>query len=204
MAIFDDTFVDENVYSGLSVEPGHRQNLHELVVGSQGVHLHQRLQAQVARISEHNAALRGKADAIPVEARGDLSIDAFCGLRAQAGVDAVIEAAERALAAARQQDPVRNGVIFQTLTIPAIDLPGVEGVLQRHLPDLDTAAAVMVQAHLEGFGREGEAWVAEGLHLLPIDRRGQSVGPCPFCAQDLAASAVMGHYAAFFSDAYRV
>ena len=37
--IFDDQFVDDNVYSGLSVEAGHRQNLHEVILGSHGVGL---------------------------------------------------------------------------------------------------------------------------------------------------------------------
>jgi wobble nucleotide-excising tRNase len=35
MAVFDDTFVDENVCSGLVVESEHRQRLHELILGSQ-------------------------------------------------------------------------------------------------------------------------------------------------------------------------
>lgn len=37
--VFDDVFVDRNVYSGLDVEPEHRQNLHELILGEQGVTL---------------------------------------------------------------------------------------------------------------------------------------------------------------------
>ncbi len=39
IAIFDDQFVDENVYSGLAVEPAHRQNLHQLILGAPGVAL---------------------------------------------------------------------------------------------------------------------------------------------------------------------
>jgi wobble nucleotide-excising tRNase len=55
MVIFDDRFVNENVYSGLTVEPDHRQNLHELVIGSQGVALNRQLQDLVRRIEVHNA-----------------------------------------------------------------------------------------------------------------------------------------------------
>lgn len=65
IAIFDDAFVDENVFSGLTVEADHRQNLHELILGSQGVDLGQRLQALVAKIEKHNADLRALAVAIP-------------------------------------------------------------------------------------------------------------------------------------------
>ena len=35
--IFDDHFVEANIYSGLSVTAANRQNLHELVIGEEGV-----------------------------------------------------------------------------------------------------------------------------------------------------------------------
>src|SRR5262249_36473650 len=39
MEVFDDNFVAENVCSGLEVGPEHRQHLHELILGAQGVAL---------------------------------------------------------------------------------------------------------------------------------------------------------------------
>ena len=48
MVVFDDVFVDQNVYSGLVVGVDHRQNLHELILGAQGVALHQQLQNLIA------------------------------------------------------------------------------------------------------------------------------------------------------------
>jgi wobble nucleotide-excising tRNase len=39
--IFDDAFVAENVCSGMEVGTTHRQNLHELIVGAQGIALAQ-------------------------------------------------------------------------------------------------------------------------------------------------------------------
>ena len=39
MVVFDDVFVDLNLYSGLVVGSDHRQNLHELIPGTQGVAL---------------------------------------------------------------------------------------------------------------------------------------------------------------------
>lgn len=111
MLVFDDLFVDQNVYSGLTVEAEHRQNLHELILGARGVKLNQLLQQLVSRIEEHNAALRTKAAAIPVSERGPLSVDEFCALPARADINQVIQATERALAAAREQDLVRNTAV---------------------------------------------------------------------------------------------
>ncbi len=81
LVVFDDLFVDQNIYSGLAVESGHRQNLHELILGAQGVALNQRHQELVADIEAHNTALRNKAGAIPVAERGAFSVDDFCALQ---------------------------------------------------------------------------------------------------------------------------
>lgn len=77
IVIFDDIFVDENVYSGLGVDSDHRQNLHELILGAQGVALNQQLQAMIARIEVHNSELRRLANAIPPIERGPFSVDDF-------------------------------------------------------------------------------------------------------------------------------
>ena len=73
--VFDDVFVDQNVYSGLVVGSVHRQNLHELILGSQGVTLNQQLQTLIARIEQHNADLRRLGSLIPAAERGALSVD---------------------------------------------------------------------------------------------------------------------------------
>ena len=44
IAIFDDAFVSANVCSGIELRTAHRQNLHELILGPQGVALNDALQ----------------------------------------------------------------------------------------------------------------------------------------------------------------
>ena len=39
VTVFDDAFVSANVCSGIEIEASHRQNLHELILGAQGVAL---------------------------------------------------------------------------------------------------------------------------------------------------------------------
>lgn len=202
LAVFDDVFIDQNVYSGLAVEAGHRQNLHELILGAQAVALNQQLQQIIRRIEEHNTALREKAAAIPAADRGGLSIDEFCALPAHPGVDAAIEATERNLAAARERNPVRTTQLFDVLSLPAFDMAAIDGILGEDLPALDAAAAAQVQAHLAGLGPGGEAWVGEGMRRVPQPVAGAATVNCPFCAQDLAVSPVINHYRAYFSTAY--
>lgn len=201
LAVFDDVFVDQNVYSGLAVEPGHRQNLHELILGAQAVALNQQLQQLIRRIEEHNAALRERSAAIPA-ARGGLSADDFCALPVHPDVNAAIEATERNLAAARERDPVRTTPLFDVLSLPSFDTGAIDRILGEDLPAFDTTAAAHVQGHVAGLGPGGETWIGEGMRRIAPPGAGITRVNCPFCAQDLAGSPVIRYYRAYFSTAY--
>ncbi len=199
LRLFDDVFVDANIHSGLIVEARHRQNLHELVLGAQGVALSRRIQELVDRTEAHNRALREKAAAITEDMREGFSVDEFCALPELHGVDAEIEATERALAAAQQQDAVRTTPLFNTLVLPAFDIEALDRILGRDLPELDTTAEARVRDHVSRLGSGGEDWLSDGVQRLVA----QGEDTCPFCAQELSGSAVIAHYRAYFSNAYR-
>jgi wobble nucleotide-excising tRNase len=202
IVVFDDMFVAENVCSGVELETEHRQNLHELILGAQGVTLNTGLQGHVAAVEEHNKRLRGLGEAIPAAARGRLSVDAFCALEARADIAEAIQEVERGLAAARSADAVRTQATFIPLQLPAFDMEAIMHLLQRDLAGLEAGAAARVQAHLSRLGKGGEAWVADGMPRV----EGASVeaphDTCPFCAQNLTGSPLIAHYQAYFSDAY--
>ena len=146
--------------SALDVVAEHRQNLHGLILGAQGVSLNQNLQQLVARIEAHNAALRTKEGVIPRSERGTLSIDEFCALPARADIDEAIQAAEHNLAAANEQDLVHTTPTFDILNLPQLNLAETESILQQDLLTLDSAAATSVQTHLATLGEGAESWVA--------------------------------------------
>lgn len=202
LVVFDDVFIDQNVHSGLSVQTHHRQNLHELILGTTAVALSKQLQQLVERIETHNRDLRTKANAIPVADRGPFSVDDFCALQPRTNIDQAIQEAERALAAAREQDAVRTTPPFELLSLPELDLQAIEQVLQQDLPVLEAATVARVQQHLATLGQGGETWVAEGMRRIAPRVRPDGAGTCPFCAQDLQGSPVIQHYRAYFSDAY--
>lgn len=201
MAVFDDTFVDENVCSGLVVQPEHRQNLHELILGVQGVRLNRELQRLATQIDQHNTGLRTRAAAITTDVRGALSVDEFCSLPARSDIDQLIVEAERGLAAAQEQAPIRETPGFDRLTLPTFDIDEIQRVLQWDLPTLNTAAASRVQTHLASIGRGGEEWVANGMARVDRNLQGQTQ-LCPFCAQDLSHSEVINDYQGYFGQEY--
>ncbi len=202
VAVFDDMFVTQNVCSGIDIETGHRQNLHELILGAQGVSLNTLLQGYIAKVEEHNRSLRTKGDAIPPSARGSLTPEVFCALEPVATIAEAIQEAERNLNAARSAEAVRQEPSFVTIELPAFDTEAIGALLGRALPELDAEAAARVQAHLATLGEGAENWVGDGMHRIGAASVGQGHEACPFCAQDLRASPVIDHYRAYFSESY--
>ena len=202
LAIFDDVFVHENVHSGLEIEAGHRQKMHELVLGAQGVALSRRIKELIGRIEQHNSNLQEKRRALPQEELRGLSIDDFCALRARPTIEEEIQETERALAAARQQAPVQATPDFQIPNLPEFQLNAIEQILGEDLPTLDAVAAARVQEHIATLNSGGEQWLSEGMQRLSDSKADTSTGVCPFCAQDLAGSPMIAHYRGYFSEAY--
>jgi len=201
--VFDDQFVDENVYSGLAVAPGHRQNLHEVILGRQGVALARRVDNLTAEIAQRVQDVKAKAAVVPQDAMCGLDIDAFCGLAPVDNLDDKIVDLEKKLEAVRQSDKVRSARFFSRIGFPEIDLPQLSVVLGKQLPDLDREAVARVNAHFQGIGDKSEQWIADGTHrILRSDPPGNQES-CPFCGQSLAGVDLVAKYRAYFGKAYR-
>lgn len=200
IVIFDDNFVADNVCSGIELQTSHRQNLHELILGSQGVALSNELKKQVSRVEQHNIDLRAKGDAIPAMARGALTVNAFCKLKNDPDIDEKMQGAKRRLAAAKATDEIRQRHVFSELGLPDFDTNEINRVLATTLVGLDANAAERVREHISKLGDGGEAWVSDGMpRVLDSEDDHDS---CPFCAQDLEGSDLIGLYRQYFSEEY--
>lgn len=202
IVVFDDSFVTQNVCSGIEIDNDHCRNLHELIIGSQGVALNKTLQEQIKNIEEHNAEIRKLAANIPGSIRGSLSVDQFCALENRDDIDEVIADIERKIGAAKASDEVQKRPIFEKFALPEFDIDGLNALLSRGLPELEKEAAARVRDHLANAGRNAETWVAEGLPHVAAITEATGRYDCPFCAQDLGSSPVICHYQAYFSDSY--
>jgi wobble nucleotide-excising tRNase len=197
--IYDDVFVDENVYSGLNVEANHRQNLNEVILGSQGVALNRQLQQHVQRIETHNHDLRARADAIPAGERGALSVDDFCALPDQVDVEEALNESIRALAAVTEAEAVRRAVLLEEIAMPALDLASIRATSERSLEAIDSAAVARVEEQVRRLGAGSGTWLADGVTKMHDDHDGR---PCPFCAQSTTDVELVDSYRAYFSSEY--
>lgn len=201
IAVFDEQFINDNVYSGLVVQSPQREGLHGLIVGAQGVSLLRSLQAEVEAVEAHNTRLRILERAVPATALRGLTIEQFCALPDVEDVDARIEESRKAVSAAQQQESITRIKDLTELSAPQIDSYAIEALLQEELPELSADAEEQVSEHLAKLGPDGEAWVAQGQRLH--EQHAESLkDDCPFCAQSLSTSTLAKVYAHHFSAAY--
>jgi wobble nucleotide-excising tRNase len=200
--IFDDLFVHDNVHSGLTVDAGHRQNLHELILGREGVALARSVESMTREIANLQNIVREKADRITTDLRGKISVDEFCSLQNIPNIDSYIIDVERRVSALKEIHSVRATQQFDPFALPPLDGPSIQGLLSLALPDLDVIALTAVKEHFTSLGEFAENWVAEGLKYLPNSGSPGS-NSCPFCGQTLEGSVIINHYRAYFGAAYK-
>lgn len=193
--VFDDHFTAANVCSGLEVAAGHRQSLHELVVGEEGVRLQRRVEALTQEIADHQRVLREKAGEIPPETRGAYALDDFCALTEIPNIDEELREARLSTSVLRDQERVRSTGEFTPIALPTLPAQEVRDVLSTVLTDLDAEALAAVSAHFEHLGERGERWVADGVRLA----NGET---CPYCGQGTGGVDLVVYYRRYFSEAY--
>lgn len=195
--VFDDAFVHENVHAGLEVGPSHRQNLHEVIIGREGVRLARAVETQTELIAAHQRTVRDLEREFDRSIMGGLEVEAFCGLREPPNLDQSILNSARELQALRKAGEVQQQPLFSAFAAPSIPTDEITTCLARTLQGIGEAALSAVSQHFSSLGEEGETWVSKGMEFA-----GRLEEGCPFCAQDLGPSDLFRHYLAYFDEAY--
>ena len=201
--IFDEIFIDENVCSGLDVSAQHRQNLHNLVLGEDGVELDRRLRVLDKRNEEINSLLREKENEIKqklnVTFPPDLVILDFCNLDCDPDIDAKIENVTREINVAKNQEEVRNKPLFELIDLPSFDIDSITQLLTKGLQGINVSIETRIREHFDNLGHGAEHWVATGTDYLS-----QLGGhKCPYCGQSVTNIELIHLYRDFFSEEYK-
>lgn len=197
--IFDDNFVHENIYSGLEVSSEHRQNLHQVIIGSQGVQLARRVEDLTEQISIIQTEIRRRVNSFTADMLGPFTVDEFCALTPIEDIDTAITQARQRVITMQQAEAVRTTQPFEPFEPPTLETNAILTLLRGTLSDIDTQALRTVQAHLQHLGQLGEMWVSQGMELMGSSAQTHS---CPFCNQSLTGSNLINHYRSYFSEAY--
>ena len=203
VAIFDDTFIEENVHSGLTVSPQQRQRMHDIILGHQARALQRQLDNQIDKVEKLNQELRLKETSIPKSIRGQMSLDEFLALTSDPNVDDLIQDVENELAAIEEREAVQKTEAFQLLKLPSFTSCDIDQVLRLGLDSLESDALERVQKHLSKMDHNAEAWVADGMLYISSSDPEVDTTSCPFCGQSFNGITLVQHYQAYFSEEYK-
>ena len=130
LAIFDGTFVADNVHSGEVVELDHKRNLYRVIIGQVGVDLAQ----EDARLAGESRRLTGEvsaaAKAIQPHVPAGMILAAFLALDLDPDIEAKIAEQERMLEAVRQSAQIQARTLLTEVTLPQLP-DGLIGLLAR-------------------------------------------------------------------------
>lgn len=194
--VFNQDFVERNVYASTGVTAEQRASLLELALGDAAVSA----QAEFARQSELQ---RKKASDVRMAEgalkgyHGDLAVDQFITLLEAPNADAEIRALDKQIADAQGIDAILARPDFKKLIAPTFDLTKFKAVADSHFEQVQDGAEDLVKKHLNAhMGAATERWISTGLeHKLEPD--------CPFCGQKTDGIELIQAYKTYFNQAYQ-
>src|SRR5208282_3402449 len=196
IAVFDGTYVSENVFLGDVVDTEHRRNLYRIFIGAQGVTLAGRLNELDDQVSGKNSEIREVRTRLQRHMAPGMTAEIFIGLSEDSQIDAKIQAKEQELQAVQ-----RAAQLQQKGGLAAIAVPVFPASFAQLLAKTFASVAVDAERHVaehithHQMGGRGQPWLTEGLGYLTDDL-------CPFCNQPLTGVALVSAYRDFFSKEY--
>jgi wobble nucleotide-excising tRNase len=197
IAIFDATYVTENIFAGDLVDTEHRRNLYRVIVGAQGVTLAARVNELDNDIRTKNTEIRDLRTRLQQYILPGMTIEAFVALAEDAAIDTKIAAKVQELQAVQRAAQLRQRAILAPIAVPTFP-PSFAELLAKTFANVSQAATTRVAEHVAQHRMEGrgEAWLTQGLSFITDDT-------CPFCTQNLAPANIVPIYTELFGPEYR-
>ncbi|WP_024692132.1 AAA family ATPase [Pseudomonas syringae] len=195
MHVFNQSFVDRNVYASGGVLPEQREALLSLALGDAAVEQRAKYDSQSAvqrECSAKVAAVEGGLQGY----RGRLTIPQFIQLIPVPDIDSQLAEADKKISEARASEQILNRPIFRLIEAPTFNFDRARETLESSFESISVGAEKTAKAHFERHkGVSTERWASEGLHHLPDEE-------CPFCGQATAGSELLSAYKMYFDRSY--
>lgn len=194
IAIFDGTFVSENVYSGESVDTDQKRALYRVIIGAAGVALAEE-EARLSGESRTKTSEISTVDrAIKTHLPAGMTLEKFLDITAIDDVDAKITLQKTAIQTFNEATAIKARPLLKRLELPRVP-NNTEAVLSSTLESIPDGAEIRISNHLRAHDfPEGNDWVVEGLKHTDNN--------CALCNQDVSGVQLIADYRAFFGPDY--
>jgi wobble nucleotide-excising tRNase len=196
IAVFDGTYVSENVFAGDVVDTDNRRNLYRVIIGSPGVRLAERLIHLDGQVRTKTTEVSDNRRRMERHLAPGMTLQAFIALPEDAAIDTRIAAKEQDLQAVQRAEQIQRRPALADVPVPVFP-PPFATLLARTLENVAADAEGKVAEHVRSHRMEahGEPWLTEGLQYI-------SAESCPFCGQVLTQTDLIQAYRSLFSREY--
>jgi wobble nucleotide-excising tRNase len=196
IAIFDATFVAQNVHAGEFVGRDHRTNLLEVIIGEAGVALTKQVNDRDVAIREKNSEIGRSRKSIEALLPKGVPIDKFLPLAEDLNIDSKIKAKTDALKTAKEALAIEQRALLAEVpapTIPEVLIPLLGKTLEEVSADAEKRLQAQIARH--EMHEKGQTWLSEGLGYVKGD-------VCPFCGENVKGLDLVEAYKQYFSESY--
>ena len=198
--IFNIHFINDNIYAGMEIQPSHRKNLFEVILGEEGVRLKKEIQAIRERIQNGNKVVRETMKVIEMAIGDAFTARDFAGMDADRHITDRIAEKEHELETARNFQAILSTAYLAEL--PAFALPFNEALAEALLKQsIDRISEKYLQKFKEhktslGMGGAAEEWIKKGYEAIHDET-------CPFCLRPFDDTVeIVEAYKQYFNEAY--
>lgn len=195
--VFNQSFVERNVYTSTGVLPEQREALLSLALGDAAVAQREKFEQQAALQKDCAgvvAAIEGSLQGY----RSNLTVDQFIALQPLTDVDEKIADVDKQISEARAADQIAKRPEFRTVVVPSFNFDGMPEVLASSFESISARAEETAKVHFAKHKASStERWVSEGMSHMPDEE-------CPFCGQPTGELELLKAYKAYFDSSYSV
>jgi len=206
IAIFDSTFINDNVFSGDVVTNEHLKKQYGLVVGEEGVSLVRQIVDLDNENTENNTTIRNADNELKAVIRSILEplimpVDDFMALEEQANLDEAINQKQTEVQRAQKTKELKAAAEPKLFPVPT-ESEKFQQILERSIDEIAENALEAVRTHVANHSCESEGHMTHE-SWLEVGTAFPETKGCPYCGQPLQDKTLVDAYKKFFSESYK-
>lgn len=197
LEIFDSWFIDNNVYSGTDINIDHRRNLHNFVIGEDGVEYAKKINSFDNKLKLISDKISEKEQTLK-KSIGPFDVTEFINLVdfSDLNIDQEIEVRIKEIEALKKSVEISKKASLTRLSFPIIPRIELESLLSATIMDISKDAEKNTRDHISRcMDDKGESWVQKGIDYVKNDE-------CPFCGQPAYNNVLIKSYKSYFDGRY--
>lgn len=206
--IFDDFFINENIYTGLEIQSEHQKRLFQFAVGEKAVSLaKEKIEKNKEDLnSQKYPQFNSLKEQVKILTKGYFDVEEYVNLDKDSEIDNKINKKKQEITAVEQLGEIKekeNLKEVQDFSLP-LDLNEIKEILNKSLDTISKEALQKTKEHITKLSsilqNKAEIWLHDGLSVVENIKDSK----CPFCQQDLGnAKNVIQFYQQYFNKEYK-